>query len=117
MKKCKYCNIKVDTDKNFCPICFNRLEPENDECTSLYTMRTDNPTESKKSSFITKLFVFLTICSIVTCVLVNMLTTPDNRWFWLVVFGELYVWILIASGTGQNGYKGQGLFCRCNGAA
>ena len=95
MKRCKYCNITVDTDKNYCPVCFNRLEPIDDKSTSLYTMRTENETTKIKSTFLTRLFVFLTICSIVVCVLVNLLTAPQNRWFYLVVFGELYVWILI----------------------
>ncbi|MBO4573202.1 MAG: hypothetical protein J5762_05520 [Clostridia bacterium] len=96
MKKCRYCNVEVDSDKNFCPICFNRTDNLDDRSTGLYTLRKHNETKIKSSWFLTKLFFFLTICTLTASVMVNVLVTPKSMWSPLVVFGELYIWVLIA---------------------
>ena len=95
MKKCRHCNCKVDTDKNFCPICFNRLDTVDDVSKSLYTPRKDDQTTLKRSLFLYKLFLFLTVVSVTACVLINFFS-GGIHWFWLVVTGEAYIWVLIA---------------------
>ena len=95
MKRCKYCGVDVDTEKDFCPVCFNRLDDKNDQVSRLYTIRTQNTVENVNSKFITKLFVFLSVASILICLFINLFVTGKPYWFWLVVFGEMYVWILV----------------------
>ena len=95
MKKCKYCNVTVDTDKNFCPLCFNKLDDLNDNSNSLYSMRTQDEVAKKSSKLLLKIFVFLSIISIVASVVVNFYTTPHIWWSSLVIIGELYIWVLI----------------------
>jgi len=95
MKTCKYCHTTIDTDKNYCPICFNRLDNLDENSTGLYSLRKTNETTVKNSRFLLKLFFFLTVCSITACVLVNILLTHEPYWFWLVIFGEAYIWILV----------------------
>ena len=46
--------------------------------------------------FYTSSSCFFTICAISCCVIINLLVTPDLPWFWIVVFGLLYVWVLVA---------------------
>ena len=95
MKRCRYCKTDVDTDKNFCPVCFNRLESIDDKSTGMYPLRKSNETTIKNSKFLYKLFLFITVCSITSCVLVNVLLTHEPYWFWIVVFGEVYLWITV----------------------
>ncbi len=95
MKKCKYCNIMVDTDKSFCPLCYNRLDSVNDNSDVLYSMRNEDETTIKTSKFLLKLFIYLSIFSMACCIVINYLTTPNIWWSPLVIVGELYIWILI----------------------
>ncbi len=96
MKHCKYCNIDVDTSNDFCPLCFNHLEEVNSSYEQFYTPRLKNETADRKKHFITKLFLFLTICSIVICFFINFLTDFKIKWFLVVTFGIIYVWVLVA---------------------
>ncbi len=96
MKYCKYCKIKVDTANDFCPICFNHIEEIDNKCEQLYSPRLKNENEDRLRFFLSKLFLFLSICSIIVCFFVNRLVNPDIPWFWIVCFGILYVWVLVA---------------------
>ncbi len=95
MKKCRYCKIDVDTDKNFCPICFNRLDNVDETSASIYTLRKRNESRIKNSSFLLKLFLFITVVSMLACVIVNVIVTPQVSWAPVVIFGELYIWVLV----------------------
>lgn len=96
MKYCKYCKAKIDTTNDFCPLCFNHLTQTDGEYSQLYTPRLVNETTNITKRFLTKLFLFLTICAITVCFFVNYLTDFSVRWFWVVTFGIIYVWVLIA---------------------
>lgn len=96
MKRCKYCNVDVDTEKSFCPVCFNHLETISEQSDCLYTPRTKNETTAKTGLFLTKLFLFISIVAIAVCTTVNYMTTPSVGWFWLVVWGIIYLWVLVA---------------------
>lgn len=96
MKWCKYCKAEVDTEKTFCPVCFNHLDVKNDESECLYTLRDKNETTVKTSVFLIKLFIFLSLIAIVACVVVNYLSDKEIAWSLIVVFGICYLWVLIA---------------------
>lgn len=95
MKQCKYCKIEVDTTNDFCPLCFNHLDDVSDKSDGLYTLRQKNETTNITRNFLIKLFVFLSICVIATCVIVNEFTHPETPWFWVVAFSVIYIWVLI----------------------
>lgn len=96
MKHCKYCNVNVETDKEFCPLCFNKLSTDNNLPESFYQLRKTNPKAIKTNTFIYKLFLFLSICAVGICTLINLLVTPEKLWCLVVTFGVLYVWVLVA---------------------
>ena len=96
MKYCKYCKTKIDTTNDFCPLCFNHIEEIDNSSEMFYTPRKTNDSSDKIKHFIVKLFLFLSICAIITCFIVNYLVNFNIQWFWLVGFGILYVWVLIA---------------------
>lgn len=96
MKRCKYCNAEVDTEKTFCPLCFNHLEGSAESAEGLYTLREKNETSARTSLFLVKLFLFLSFVTVVVCTVVNILTEPKIGWFWVVIWGIVYLWVLIA---------------------
>ncbi len=96
MKHCKYCKTDVDTANDFCPLCFNHIEETDPSYEQFYTPRRKNETLDRKKHFISKLFLFLTVCAITVCFFVNYLVNFKIKWFLVVTFGILYVWVLIA---------------------
>lgn len=96
MKHCKYCHIEVDTNNDFCPLCFNHLSETDSSFDQLYSKRFTNETTDRKKLFISKLFLFLTICVITACFFINYLVNFEVKWFLVVTFGILYVWVLVA---------------------
>lgn len=96
MKYCKYCKTKVDTTNDFCPLCFNHMEELDKDFEQFYTPRLTNEKYNKHNYFIFKLFLFLSISAIIICFVVNRLVNFDVRWWLIVTFAILYVWILVA---------------------
>lgn len=97
MKYCKNCNLKVDAERNYCPLCFRETVECSDEKTREYPFaeRTKDEHENKKSTFILKLFMFLSVCAITTCLLVNLLVDSSLLWSMVVTAGIVYVWIMV----------------------
>lgn len=96
MKYCKECKVKVDSDRDYCPLCFRELSGEGESDTPLFAERKTNEHSNKRNDFVTRLFVFMTICVVSICVIINLMITPDVLWSLSVVSGLVYVWILIA---------------------
>ncbi len=96
MKKCKYCQVEVETKKDFCPLCFNHLEMVDNKVEPFYELRKFNETTQKTSNFLYKLFLFLSICIGSVCLIINRLTNPNLWWSLVVIFSVLYVWVLVA---------------------
>lgn len=98
MKYCKNCKVKVDADRNYCPLCFRELEVKDDQTVGEYPFveRKKNETFTKNNSFVFKFFIFLSVCAVTICLLVNFLVNPDFKWSLVVVSGIFYVWILVS---------------------
>lgn len=97
MKFCKNCKVKVDAERNYCPLCFRELAPVDESSSQEYPFaeRKKNETFIKNDSFVLRLFIFLSLCAISICLLVNFLTRPNFLWSLVVVGGTVYVWILV----------------------
>ena len=95
MKHCKHCNVDVNDTKDYCPLCFNRLEGERDERPALYLERENNNRGRKNSHILRNIFLFLAICTLIVCTFVDY-QTGWSRWSVIVDFSILYVWILVA---------------------
>ena len=98
MKYCKNCKIKVDADRNYCPLCFR--ETIDDGCDSVkdeypFEERKRNETFSKNNSFVLRLFIFMSICAVSICGIINYLTTSNFTWSLLVFASILYIWVLV----------------------
>ena len=99
MKHCKYCNVNVDTNESFCPLCYNSLEGETKKkTTEFYLKRTENDKTQKTNFFLYKLFFLMTITTFAISVFINVLTYKDapTPWSALIIVCILYIWILIA---------------------
>ena len=96
MKYCKNCKIKVDSDKDYCPLCFRELSGEGSSDTQLFAERKANELSNERNDILTKIFVFMTICVVSICLITNLLIDPSVLWSLSVVSGALYVWILVS---------------------
>lgn len=98
MKYCKNCKVKVDANRNYCPLCFRELIQTDDKTNGEHPFaeRRQNETNVKNNSFILKFFIFLSICAVSICSLINFLVNPEFLWCALVAAGIIYVWILIS---------------------
>ncbi len=103
MKHCPICKVDVETGK-YCPLCYNELEsvtPVNSdkkaevESVPYYKHREKNETYEKKSYFLARLFLFLSIMCVGTCVFINVLV-KGSAWSVLVALSVLYVWVLVS---------------------
>lgn len=96
MKYCKNCNVDVSTDENYCPICYSYLDEGEGEEFQLYLKRTKTTKTSVGVSFVKKLFIFLSICAVVVCGVINYMTANAFTWSLVVVSSLIYAWVLLA---------------------
>lgn len=96
MKHCHICKVDVE-DGKYCPLCYNQLEncADSKAVVPFYKHKDKNETFEKKSYFLLRLFLFLSIASVGTCVFINILT-KGSAWSVLVVLSVLYMWVLIS---------------------
>lgn len=96
MKHCKYCNVDVNTNEKYCPLCYNILDGESDGSVSFYQKRKENDRTHKRSYLVTKIFFMITLAIIATCVFINVLTWEGTVWSLLVGVCIAYVWIFVS---------------------
>lgn len=96
MKKCKFCNVDVETEKKFCPLCYNKLiNDDGKESDNFYPQRKTNEFADRRNSVVLKLFIFITICVLSVCATINGLINPQIGWFWVIFCSFVYLWVLI----------------------
>ena len=94
MKHCDNCKVDINTNKNYCPLCYGEIEGEN--CQDLiYKTKDMEPRIFKHRLLTTKIFLFISLCATIICMFVNFITTPKVLWSLIVAFSVLYVWILV----------------------
>ena len=104
MKYCSICKVKIDGERNYCPLCFREVKEIDNEKTLDYPFaeRKKDEKYQKNNSFVLKLFIFMSICAVSICLFINYylltLDPPANsQWWSLVVLSSVtYVWVLIA---------------------
>jgi len=95
MKHCNNCNVDVNTDSAFCPLCYNNLESTSGkQATPLYDVCDKKPRSDVKSHFVLRLFTLISLCVIVGCVFINLLV-KGRPWSLIVISSILYLWVLI----------------------
>ena len=95
MKYCKHCKVNVDTDRDYCPLCFREISGEDSTKTPMFAERKNNEHGNRRSDFILKLFIFITLCIVSVCLIINFLADPEVLWSLIVISGLTYVWVLV----------------------
>ena len=94
MKHCNNCNIDVNTDAKYCPLCFNKMDDLNESKPNLLSVSKEKPTSIIKRHMVRKIFLLLSLATIVITGFINYFT-GGAPWSLLVLFGIIYVWIFV----------------------
>lgn len=95
MKHCDICGVDVDTEKEICPLCYNRLEEKSPKVTAEFfqTKKAEKKKSAKK--IVAKIFFIISLFVVCTCVYINV-KTQTVAWSLVVGLSVLYVWVLVA---------------------
>ena len=94
MKHCNKCKIDVNTNKNYCPLCYNELEGQ--DCENLvYKIKDTNKKHIKHRNLIQRIFFFISLCIVIINIFINFSVNPTVIWSAIVATSILYVWILV----------------------
>ena len=94
MKKCLKCNIVFDTNRFTCPFCKGNLSETNESVVGIVSQEYPKfNKKEKKTSFILKLFIFLTVISVFISAMISFISNEDNAGFheFLIVVSSLIV--------------------------
>ena len=99
MKKCLKCNLNFETDRFTCPFCKSNLKESDDKQIEIvYQSYPKFKKDEKKTSFVLKLFIFLSVLSVVICALISFLEHDSIDGFYpllIVIASVLVCWAFI----------------------
>jgi hypothetical protein len=94
MKYCRKCRLSVNTNSDFCPLCSSGLVPgRQDEC---FDKVYPEPGGGRKYNFVFRLFLFLSVAAVSTCLLINILYYSGVLWSLVVIGAIQLLWAAIA---------------------
>lgn len=97
MKTCPECKIQVGGPEKLCPLCGTELLPagnsEGEE--RLYPDFSKPVKPPSKFPFLARIFAFLSVVTVVICVLVNLLVSHRLSWSLFVVGGIVTAWCTV----------------------
>jgi Osmosensitive K+ channel histidine kinase len=99
MKYCSKCNLYVNTELDFCPLCASELKLDKDGITSKNDVIGDiypKPDGVKKYNLLLRILLFLTVVITSTCLLINILTYDGILWSLVVAGAIQLLWAAIA---------------------
>lgn len=108
MKYCRKCRLSVNTDSGYCPLCASELAPDKEgkasdspgKACETGEAGSDNiyprPDGSRKYNLVFRLFLFLTIVVVSTCLLINILSYSGILWSLVVIGAVQLMWAAIA---------------------
>lgn len=95
MKHCSLCRLEVDTNQEYCPLCYNHLtEISKKETPEMFNLEKPSARQ-KKRSIVAKVFLLITLTLLAACVFINI-ETKTTPWSVVVVLSVLYLWVLVA---------------------
>ncbi|MDD3999791.1 MAG: DUF6320 domain-containing protein [Bacilli bacterium] len=97
MKKCNSCNLKFETKRKSCPLCFETLQSLSEDIVQPAYPKLEK--EPHKYNVLLRISTFLTILAIFASILINLFTYKQFRSLWsiIVILGVLYFWVLLRS--------------------
>jgi hypothetical protein len=95
VKYCKLCKVHVDTNANFCPLCYNHLSNEDEKTTAeMFKSASTLSKQKPKLNLVAKIFLMLSLVAIAVCVVINFYTkTP--AWSVVVTLSIGYLWLIV----------------------
>lgn len=99
MKKCLKCDINFETDRFTCPFCkSNLIESDDKQVEIVYQSYPKFKKEEKKTSFVLKLFIFLSVLTVILSAIISFSLNESIEGFYpiLIVIASLLVcWAFI----------------------
>ena len=98
MKYCDKCNITIITNHQYCPLCHQVLQGENDDLIKeiypdkISYRRTVLPTTKK-------VIMYITILSIISLIIINWVGFNGSYWSLIPISGIVYFWFLVRVGV------------------
>lgn len=95
MKQCKKCGVNINTNENFCPICYGDLKDVSGEnVAGFFAEKKGETIVSKKRKKAIKILLFLNIFVISALIFINI-KTKTEPWSLIVGLSCSYVWALV----------------------
>lgn len=94
MKYCKKCNVKINTDGDFCPLCYGEIEKIEESGVNLCNDASVIKNEKQRKKILRKIFLMITMVSLTACFFIDVVT-GFSGWSILVALSEAYVWALV----------------------
>lgn len=94
MKTCNECHVRVEGEREFCPLCGCPLEgaPQPNPPLNLYP---DLSGQARQYNLIYRLLVFLSLLGAGLSVLINLLVPSGFLWCLIVVAALVYLWLTV----------------------
>lgn len=94
MKACNECHIKIEGEREFCPLCGAPLEdfPQQSPPLNLYP---DLSGRTRQYNLIARLLVFLSLLGAGLSVLINLLVPSGFMWCLIVIAALVYLWLTV----------------------
>ncbi len=98
MKKCNKCNITIETNQLYCPLCHQTLEGKTkSDFKEVYPEYIS--INSKVVSTLRKILMTVSIVSTIVLILINFFTFDGRYWLFIPIGGILYFWVLVRVGV------------------
>lgn len=97
MNRCRKCNVNIHTSEDICPLCQNKINLK--ESNSIY------PVVKSKYKFhklLIKISLFISLCSIVICSLINYSLSNEFSWCIFVILGIVSFWFTFINGIAKS---------------
>ena len=102
MSKCNRCGVNIVDNTDSCPLCHHVLVREAEEKNNMYP---DARVLTRRFRFLENIVLFLSIVIGVTLMTVEYLTSDMIGWSIMIVFGLMYVNVLVRLAlAGKSGY-------------
>lgn len=95
MKHCNLCRVDVDSNVEFCPLCYNRLKEVSEKSTpEAFNITKENIKVKKSKHIALKILILLSIIVSCACVFINIVT-KTSPWSVVIVLSVLYLWVFV----------------------
>lgn len=109
MKKCNRCQVIINSEDNFCPLCNNRIEDGLvDEVFPII------PTIYRQHSLLGKILGFLSIFGAILCLILNLFINHTLSWSWFVLAGIGSFWFTVKIAIKRRKHYMKTLFTELN---